>query len=728
MEWKILELTKENTIKKQITDFYHVLNNFQTEIIADIHPKLISNSLFCEAKNWWYVKKEGLHAYMMDNELCFANGDSRSNYASFMEKNVAFSRFPKHLIRVMPGETLSIQMEAECSQGVTVKLAIAEYNEHEKEVTTLISLQKEQHVIVGKNTKYLRLALKITGKGIVRIKNACVERIFEKRKVETIIRNPVQEVKSFRDLKVACIFDEFTMSNFQNEVELITFTPENWKTVLTKEKPHLLFVESAWHGNGGAWEYQIGKYSNVSRDALFELLKWCKKRDIPTLFWNKEDPIHFDKFIDTAKRFDYIYTTDANIIPEYKKRAKHERVFALPFAAEPTRHNPIQLATPRENKICFAGSYYANRHLERRQIMDTMLEFSQEFGLAIYDRNFERPEPEFRFPEKFKQNVIGSLRYDEIDKAYKGYRFMLNVNSVIHSPTMFSRRVFEGLASGTPILSSYSKGIEALFGNIVMISEEPNDLRAQMSTVVKNDTAYYKKSLEGIREIYEKHTYKHRLNYILKNMDIDLPVLTDKVCMMAIVESVEEIEMALEIFKKQSYQNKKLALFIRSVEDFADFNSILNHYQTKTVSCYLLSYMDNYTDCEKVLEADYMTLLNFNHFYGSHYLKDLMLATLYTDADFIGKATYYENKENQMNVLDEGLEYIFVDHLYPSRSVMRTSYPFRKTMKVLLESFEQDENLESYARFGAKMFSVNRFNFIEKGAKAGAQQLTQVEI
>lgn len=728
MDWEILEITKEDNIKKQITSFYKQLNTFQAELISDIQPKLVSDTDFCNDKNWWYVKQEGLHAYALEGDLCFANADDRSNYASFIEPNVAFSRLPKHMIQVLPEETIAIHFQAEYSEGLSVKLAIIEYSKSEKEKTTLVSLEKEQYLTVGKNTKYLRFAFKITGKGIVRVKQAVIERIFEKKQVKEIIVNPIEQIKTFRELKVACIFDEFTMMNFQKEVELITFTPENWQTVLSKNTPHFLFVESAWHGNAGAWGYQIGKYANVSRESLFALLKWCREREIPTVFWNKEDPIHYDKFIDTAKRFDYIYTTDANKIPDYKKQAKHEKVFALPFAAEPSQHNPIQLAKARENKICFAGSYYANRHLERRQIMDTMLEICQEFGLVIYDRNFERPEPEFRFPEKFHKNVVGSLSYDEIDKAYKGYRFMLNVNSVVHSPTMFSRRVFEGLASGTPVLSSYSEGIERMFGNLVMISEKPDELRAQMRALLKDETAYFRKSLEGIREIYGKHTYKHRLNYLLGNMGVHLPVSTNSVCVMAIVRSEDEIKKAIAMFEKQSYQNKKLALFIQSVEDFSNINFIFNHYKTERISCYLLSYMENYTDYKKLLGTDFMTLFNKEHFYGRYYLEDLMLASVYTDADFIGKATCFQTVGKKLVLEKNDLEYLFVNELFPSRSVVRTDYRFHKNMKKLLESFAKDETLAVYGRFGAKMFSINRFNFIEKATSLDEKWFNQVEI
>lgn len=732
MDWEILEIKEKITIKEQVKSLYQAINHFQTEIIADIKPKLVSSELLLDNSNWWYVEKEGLHAYTFKNTLFFANSDERSNYSSFMETNVAFSKQPTYPIQVLPEEKLAFCFQCEQSQGISVKLAIAEYNDHGKEKTTMLSLEKENYLTLGKNTKKLRLALKITGKGILQIKKIAIERIFEKalKKETKQLTNgfDLSQVNKFSELKVACIFDEFTMTSYQKEVELITFTPENWKEVLSKTRPHFLFVESAWHGNFGAWQYKVGEYSNTGREELINLLKWCNENQIPTIFWNKEDPIHFDKFIDSAKRFDYIYTSDANKIPDYKKKAKHENVYALPFAAEPSQHNPIQLLEARENKICFAGSYYSNRHPERREIMDEMLEISQEFGLVIYDRNYHRSELEFRFPKQFEKNVVGSLAYSDIDKAYKGYRFMLNVNSVIHSPTMFSRRVFEGLASGTPILSSYSEGIEEIFGQTVMISKNPDELRKQMTAISTDDNLYRKKSLEGIREVYEKHTYQHRLSFLLGNIGINLPVVSKTVTMIQIVASEEELKNSIQLFMKQSYENKKLAVFIKNIEFFSDINMILNQYQTEMVSIYLLDYMENYPDFSSLLESDFMAFIQPSHFYGRNYLKDLMIASIYTDADFIGKASYWEKREEKMCKSIKWDEYTFVNELYPSRSIIRTRYPFRDQIKSILENWNEDQSLAPYMKQGAKMFSSDAFNFIENSAEAPKEWRNKVEI
>jgi hypothetical protein len=125
----------------------------------------------------------------------------------------------------------------------------------------------------------------------------------------------------------------------------VTFRPDTWRAALEADRPHLLFVESAWKGNGGSWEFQVGSYSypqSVGLPHLSELVEWCRAHDVPTVFWNKEDPVHFDKFKEAARLFDVVLTTDADRIPHYEALdgLRAEVVAALPFAAQPTLHHP----------------------------------------------------------------------------------------------------------------------------------------------------------------------------------------------------------------------------------------------------------------------------------------------------------------------------------------------------------------------------------------------------
>ncbi len=156
------------------------------------------------------------------------------------------------------------------------------------------------------------------------------------------------------DLNIACILDEFTTECLTYEVNLTKVTQEDWQSQMEANNIDFLLVESCWRGNDGNWG-TLTKGSSGGRK-LSPLLQYCKKNDIPTVFWNKEDPPHYDKFGAIAKLFDVAITTDINMVERYKADFGID-VYPLSFGAQPKIHNPSPII-PKLEKAVFAGSYY----------------------------------------------------------------------------------------------------------------------------------------------------------------------------------------------------------------------------------------------------------------------------------------------------------------------------------------------------------------------------------
>ena len=121
---------------------------------------------------------------------------------------------------------------------------------------------------------------------------------------------PLPLAKSFGSIRAAVILDDFSLLAWGCEFDTVAVTPESWRETVDSGID-LLLVESAWNANGGAWQYQLTGPSAPSA-ALQELTAYCRERQIPTIFWNKEDPPHFEDFLETAQLFDVVFTTDAN--------------------------------------------------------------------------------------------------------------------------------------------------------------------------------------------------------------------------------------------------------------------------------------------------------------------------------------------------------------------------------------------------------------------------------
>ena len=448
---------------------------------------------------------------------------------------------------------------------------------------------------------------------------------------------------------LACILDEFTTPCFQPECQMITFRPDNWRETLELYPPKAVFVESAWRGNDGSWQYRVAKYQKNMGDELLDILNWAREQGIPSAFWNKEDPVHFDRFIDNASQFSHIFTTDADCVPRYTERAGHAQVFPLPFAAQPSMHNPI-LESRRNDKVCFAGTYYSDRHDQRRQDMDLILRPALEFDLDIYDRRHGLTGPQgalFRFPDAYQPAIRGRLEYDEMVRAYKQYRVFLNVNSVKASPTMFSRRVFELLACGTPVISTHSKGIVELLGeDIVFLTESEADTRKHLEKLLNDRDAWRRASIRGIRKVLTDHTYHNRMQYVLERLEIRQPRIgLPSFAVAAMVRTPDQVQRLAEMVQHQSVLPSDVLLLIDGKFSEQAIRP-LRDTRVRTVTIFT-DRADPFRNCLEATQADYVAIMDPRDYYAPNYLQDYAVAAGYADAPVLGKHTYFAAQSDQ---------------------------------------------------------------------------------
>ena len=313
---------------------------------------------------------------------------------------------------------------------------------------------------------------------------------------------------------IGAILDEFSWSCFAPEARLIELDPMMWRRQVERDPVDLVFVESAWTGNQGRWQYALAHWSEQQPNRLADLLEWADGAGVPTVFWNKEDPVNFDRFIDAAVAFSHVFTTAEEAVDRYREVCGHDRIGVLPFAAQPRVHNPIGRPTRRE-RVAFAGAWRATKYPHRAAAFDRVLIPALERGaLDIFDRYAD--DPAQRFPDRYRSACLPSLTYDEMTEAYRRYAAFVNVNSVDDSPTMFSRRVFEILACGVPVISTPSAGIDALLGDHVISVRDDGEAREAVAFVIDEPAERDRRALEAYRHVHLHHTYRDRLATVLR--------------------------------------------------------------------------------------------------------------------------------------------------------------------------------------------------------------------
>lgn len=501
------------------------------------------------------------------------------------------------------------------------------------------------------------------------------------------------------NLRVAAIMDEFTAASYAPECHLQQLSVASWKAELESFKPQLLLIESAWRGLNEEWGAKVGHLSVEVQG----ILSWCRARNVPTAFWNKEDPVHFETFLNTAEKFDLIFTTDIDCISRYKAALGHDNVYLLPFACQPEVNNPIELYE-RKDAFCFAGAYYV-RYPDRTRDLDDFVENLPLYRpIEIFDRNFGKDHPDYMFPEIYHPFIVGTLPHTEIDKAYKGYRFGINLNSVKHSQSMYARRMYELLASNTRVVSNYSWGLRLMFGDLVVTTDSGAEA---VRRIREQDSSGHadRIRLQGLRKVLSEHTYSHRLAYVARKAGIEMadPSILPGVVVLAHAHDKAELDALLAHISRQALPIARVVLVVPEGTDPRDVALPLD------VRVITEGRAATFRLGDLVGPDEWLAGFVAADHYGAHYLDDLVLATRYSDASVFGKSACYRAGDGAVDYVD-GQVYRPVTRLPARRALIRGELALAARLDQWLNE------LPSADVSAGKQLALDPFNYCENGA------------
>lgn len=469
--------------------------------------------------------------------------------------------------------------------------------------------------------------------------------------------------ESLKELKVAAVMDPFTVGNFKSECQLFEISANNWEEEMQNCQPDLFFLESTWHGKNNSW---FKKVCNGSKE-LFDLTAYCHNNGIPVIFWNKEDPVHTDIFMSAASCADFVFTTDFDCIEKYRCVLQHDNIYLLPFAAQPSVHNPIEIHN-RKDKFCFAGTYY-HKYKDRSKVFDDFATvFQKTKGLEIYDRNYGSNNLQFAFPARYNKMIMGNLKPEDIHIAYKGYNYGINMCTVSQSQSMFARRGIELLASNTVSVGNYSRGIKNLLGDLSISTNNAATMQSQLEKYCSTTVDYRKYRLAGLRAILKDHLCEDRLGYIVSTVfGRELANTLPHITVVAYTETPEEKARIQYYFDRQTY-NKKTLVFI------------------------------NENDSKP--ENGFVAAFSVEDYYGENYLLDLALSVRYSELDGFGKTNYYRKYLNgRVVVKTTERTYKIATSLFSTRAMIKA---------------EKVSDIVAFAKgtqFRGKFLSIDEFNY-----------------
>ncbi|WP_421224240.1 CgeB family protein [Aeromonas jandaei] len=340
--------------------------------------------------------------------------------------------------------------------------------------------------------------------------------------VFSLFRREQINLRNYRKPRIALVADHFTSFNLAPDADVINITPLDWQWKLRFFKPDFLFVESAWRGYKNSWQGKIASYAHSSptKPELRNLIDFCKKRKIITIFWNKEDPFHFERFADAAELFDVVYTTDAGSLDRYRSLPYQDfkHIGVLMFAAQPKLYMPPTTGE-RAPGIAFLGGYYGNELAERSRAQEDVLYALRDQGLIIFDRFWQKKNG-CGFPDNLKPFCHPAISQSSVAKVYQQYQLYLNFNTISQSETMLSRRVFELGAAGCTIISTPSVAMSNIFGESIVSVSDGTEAREWCVQLQKNIKQRNILGEQAKEIVLAQHTWQHRLNQLNNELNL----------------------------------------------------------------------------------------------------------------------------------------------------------------------------------------------------------------
>lgn len=528
--------------------------------------------------------------------------------------------------------------------------------------------------------------------------------------------------KKAKELRFISVLDEISETSWSEEFNLFRLIKKRFIEQIGSSTANGLFIESCWKGNQGEWEYAFtspGLKHKNARDLLIAL-DAAKDKGLPVLFWNKEDPMHYEKFLPIARKCDIIFTTDLNKVDDYKKDLNNENIYCLPFAANPYICNPMNRSRYEEESICFAGSYYSVGHDDRKEQMDKMLPALLGLNGVIYDRMSKLDNERYYFPTIYKDILRDSVNFKDMTALYKHFKIFLNVNTITDSPTMMSRRVYELLACGTPVISTPSKSIEEQFPGIVQIATNAEEAERIARDLLDNPWKHSRLAHLGYREVMLHHTYESRKEVILASLNLKYDNSKPLVSIILPTMRPYFIDRIVNNIGNQTYSNIECIIVTQgySKTEVNELKLKLNSFKNITSKIIENNSPINLgarlNQALQQAQGEFIAKFDDDDLYFPNYLTDMMLPFKFGDWSIVGKKEgfFYLESEDKLVVKYPNQRHIDTDFVMGATLVIKKSDLLEIGGFIEAARGEDSDLLRRMKSNGKKIYAADPFNFI----------------
>ena len=465
------------------------------------------------------------------------------------------------------------------------------------------------------------------------------------------------------DLTLGVIGDVY-MFNFYKDVckNVIYLSPDNLDAKFSSNVFDVIIYTTCWKGIDNE-EWRGVKFREKPKKALEKILSLGKKQNAKLVFQSIEDPSNYDYFIDIARKFDFVITTDTDCIDKYKFDCGHENVFYGEYGFNPQLNNPIGCRRDIENAFFFAGSYptrYKERCDDMQIILDSIINSGGE--VLIADRNYDSPDESVSYPSKYSDFVVPPVEHSLLQRLHKVFRYNLNFNSIKTSPTMCAMRVYELQAQCNGFMSNYANSVYNNFPGIKIVP-----FVQDFSSYIQSDETWeeYRIKAHNAREVLNTKTSFDVFRVLMKNVGV--------------FSSSDEQPYSIAVITEGNSESASSRMQSQTAKNLVWSNFVREH------------------------NVRYFSFINHDFSYECNYLQDLLNAFKYVDVDYITKGAYFLNGSYV-----DGPQYEFVNECY---GLSRSMFSTKTLTPRQLSSHKENDKFTLANGYSIDPFELNYIDF-----------------
>lgn len=255
------------------------------------------------------------------------------------------------------------------------------------------------------------------------------------------------------------------------------------------------------------------KIEKTKPDLIIFVSPFMYDQEIFEIFDNYPKIIKFawigDKFSPrhkkTADKFDKIFVTDTAFIADAKN-----------FDFPPAKYLPLAV----NNNIFY------NKNLQRKEALLFIGSHTKkrvEFLSRIDNIDLEIIGPKWKdinYSNKKLSYFDKTINIDEVADYYNNYKYVLNIKHEHNVTNGLNMRTFEAIACGSCLLQDYVKDVELNFeiDKEIVVYNNQEELNQLIDKLNKDKDFYNSIVKNGEKAVLLRHTYKNRVDEILKEL------------------------------------------------------------------------------------------------------------------------------------------------------------------------------------------------------------------